>query len=105
MRLVANAGSVADARAAAEQGAEGIGLLRTEFLFLDHAPGEAEQLAAYQAIYAAFPEHEVIVRTLDLGGDKPPPYLDFGGEANPFLCWRGIRVALTMGGSAACCAG
>jgi phosphoenolpyruvate-protein phosphotransferase len=93
VRLVANAGSVVDAEAAAAQGAEGIGLLRTEFLFLDHIPDEAEQLAAYQAIYAALPG-EIVVRTLDLGGDKPPPYLDFAGEANPFLGWRGIRIGL-----------
>jgi phosphoenolpyruvate-protein phosphotransferase len=93
VRLVANAGSVADAEAAAAQGAEGIGLLRTEFLFLDHIPDEAEQLAAYRAIYAALPG-EIVVRTLDLGGDKPPPYLDFAGEANPFLGWRGIRIGL-----------
>ena len=93
VRLVANAGSVADAAAAAAQGAEGIGLLRTEFLFLDHAPDEAEQFAAYRAIYAALPG-EIVVRTMDLGGDKPPPYLDFTGEANPFLGWRGIRIGL-----------
>jgi phosphoenolpyruvate-protein phosphotransferase len=93
VRLVANAGSVADAQAAAAQGAEGIGLLRTEFLFLDHVPDEAEQLAAYRAIYATLPG-EIVVRTMDLGGDKPPPYLDFAGEANPFLGWRGIRIGL-----------
>lgn len=94
MRLVANAGSTEDAAAAITHGAEGIGLLRTEFLFLDHLPGEEEQIAAYRAIYQAMPAGEVIVRTMDLGGDKPPPYLDFGQEANPFLGWRGIRVAL-----------
>jgi phosphoenolpyruvate-protein phosphotransferase len=94
IRLAANAGSVADAQQAAGAGAAGIGLLRTEFLFLDHRPDEAEQEAAYRAIYAALPGCEVVVRTLDLGGDKPPPYLDFGREANPFLGWRGLRVAL-----------
>ncbi|HEX6608938.1 MAG TPA: putative PEP-binding protein, partial [Chloroflexia bacterium] len=94
IRLAANAGSVADAQQAAAAGAEGIGLLRTEFLFLDHRPADAEQEAAYRAIYAALPGREVVVRTLDLGGDKPPPYLDFGREANPFLGWRGLRVAL-----------
>ena len=94
MRLLANAGSEAEARDALKFGAEGIGLLRTEFLFLDHAPGEAEQMAAYNAIFEAMPGREIVVRTMDLGGDKPPPYLDFGGEANPFLGWRGIRVAL-----------
>ena len=94
IKLAANAGSVAEARDAARYGSEGIGLLRTEFLFLDHEPGETEQFEAYSHIYAAMPRSEVIVRTMDLGGDKPPPYLDFGSEANPFLGWRGLRVAL-----------
>jgi phosphoenolpyruvate-protein kinase (PTS system EI component) len=62
-------------------------------LFLDHVPDEEEQLATYRAIYAALPG-EIVVRTMDLGGDKPPPYLDFAGEANPFLGWRGIRIGL-----------
>jgi phosphoenolpyruvate-protein phosphotransferase len=94
IRLVANAGSVADAGEAVQYGAEGIGLLRTEFLFLDHNPNENEQFDAYMQIYGAMPGREVVVRTMDLGGDKPPPYLDFGSEANPFLGWRGLRVAL-----------
>lgn len=94
VRLVANAGSVADAQQAALVGAEGIGLLRTEFLFMDHEPGEEEQLTTYRAVFAALPGREVIVRTMDLGGDKPPSYIDFGHEANPFLGWRGLRMAL-----------
>ncbi|MDQ6694750.1 MAG: phosphoenolpyruvate--protein phosphotransferase [Chloroflexota bacterium] len=94
VRLVANAGSVAETEDAAEHGAEGIGLLRTEFLFLDNEPDEDEQFTAYSRIYTAMQGREVVVRTMDLGGDKPPPYLDFGNEANPFLGWRGLRVAL-----------
>jgi phosphoenolpyruvate-protein phosphotransferase len=91
---MANAGSVEDARSGLTHGAEGIGLLRTEFLFLDRNPDEAEQFAAYSAIFSAMAGRETVVRTMDLGGDKPPPYLDFGEEANPFLGWRGLRVAL-----------
>src|SRR5205823_10592798 len=59
-----------------------------------HDPGEDEQVEAYTQIYEVMLGREIVVRTLDLGGDKPPPYLDFGAEANPFLGWRGIRVAL-----------
>lgn len=98
VRLVANAGSVAEANLAAQYGAEGIGLLRTEFLFLDHEPDEEAQLNTYSQVNAALPGREIIVRTMDLGGDKPPPYLDFGSEANPFLGWRGLRVALDLPG-------
>jgi phosphoenolpyruvate-protein phosphotransferase len=94
VRLVANVGSVQDAQPVLAHGAEGIGLLRTEFLFLDRYPDEAEQVAAYSAIHAAMPGREIVVRTMDLGGDKPPPYLDFGEETNPFLGWRGLRVVL-----------
>ncbi len=93
VRLVANVGSVEDTKNLAEYGAEGIGLLRTEFLFLEHEPSEDEQAAVYRQILAAAPG-EVIARTMDLGGDKPPPYLDFGNEANPFLGWRGLRIGL-----------
>ncbi len=93
VRLVGNVGSVADAVGLAEYGAEGIGLLRTEFLFLEHEPTEDEQAAIYRKIFAAVPG-EIVVRTMDLGGDKPPPYIDFGNEANPFLGWRGLRVGL-----------
>jgi phosphotransferase system enzyme I (PtsI) len=94
VRLMANAGSAVDAQSVLSYGAEGIGLLRTEFLFLDHNPDEAEQFTAYSAIYNAMAGREIVVRTMDLGGDKPPPYLDFGEEANPFLGWRGLRVVL-----------
>ena len=91
-----NAGSVADARGAAAASADGIGLLRTEFLFLDRreAPGEEEQAAVYAAVAEAMGAHPVIVRTLDIGGDKPVPYIDAGNEANPFLGVRGLRLCL-----------
>jgi phosphocarrier protein FPr len=96
IEVVANIGSAADARVALDNGAEGVGLLRTEFLFLDRrdAPGEEEQLAAYQAIAEVMGERPVIVRTLDVGGDKPLPYLDLGHEDNPFLGQRAIRLCL-----------
>jgi len=91
-----NLGSAADARAAVAEGAEGCGLLRTEFLFLDRAtpPDEEEQLAAYQAIADALGERPLIVRTLDIGADKPAPYLTIAAEENPALGLRGIRLQL-----------
>jgi phosphocarrier protein FPr/phosphocarrier protein len=92
----ANCGSVVDATAAAEAGAEGCGLLRTEFLFLDRTapPDVEEQARAYQEIANALAPHPVIVRLLDVGGDKPAPYLPFPAEENPALGLRGIRVSL-----------
>lgn len=96
IKLYANLGSVDDARRAVENGAEGSGLLRSEFLFLDRdtAPDEDEQHAAYQAIADAVAGRPVIVRLLDIGGDKPAPYLPIAVEENPALGLRGIRVAL-----------
>ncbi len=96
IEVVANIGSLEDARVAIDNGAEGVGLLRTEFLFLDRrdAPSEEEQFDAYQTIAAVMGERPVIVRTLDVGGDKPLPYLDLGREANPFLGQRAIRLCL-----------
>ena len=92
----ANCGSIDDAQAAARFGAEGCGLLRTEFLFLerDAAPDIAEQTAAYQGIADALPGRPLIVRLLDIGGDKPAPYLPIPTEENPALGLRGIRVGL-----------
>lgn len=94
--VVANIGRLADARIALDNGAEGAGLLRTEFLYLNRstAPTEAEQLEVYEAIAEAFGQRPVIIRTLDIGGDKPLPYLDLGHEENPFLGWRAIRYCL-----------
>ncbi|MFO7246180.1 MAG: phosphoenolpyruvate--protein phosphotransferase [Bacillota bacterium] len=96
VQVAANAGGAGDVAQAMQQGAEGIGLLRTEFLFLDRPepPGEEEQLAVYLEILAAADPHPVIIRTLDAGGDKPLPYLDTGPEENPFLGVRGLRLSL-----------
>ena len=95
LHLLANINNVADARAASAMGASGIGLFRTEYLFLTHpsVPDEEEQLAAYREIIAASPNHQVTIRTLDLGGDKTTPYLGHAREANPFLGWRSIRLS------------
>lgn len=96
IELFANLGSVDDAAAAVSCGAEGSGLVRTEFLFLGRrdAPSEAEQLASYQAIATAMAGRPVIVRLLDIGGDKPAPYLPLAPESNPMLGQRGIRATL-----------
>ncbi len=92
----ANLGSVADAQAAVAAGAEGCGLLRTELLFLDRAtpPGVAEQARLYQAVATALAGRPLILRTLDIGGDKPAPYLALPSEENPALGLRGVRVSL-----------
>jgi len=96
VEVVANIASVEDARRAAAAGAEGVGLLRTELLFLDRAlpPSEQEQREVYAAIATALGGRPVIVRTLDIGGDKPLPYLPLPPEANPFLGVRGLRLCL-----------
>jgi len=96
IEVFVNLGSAADAHAAVAEGAEGCGLLRTEFLFLDRAtpPDEEEQLAAYQAIADALGKRPLIVRTLDIGADKPAPYLTIAAEENPALGLRGIRLQL-----------
>ncbi len=96
VEVLANVGSEADAKAAREAGAEGSGLLRTEFLFLDRAtaPSEDEQLQAYQAIADALDGRPMVIRTLDVGGDKPVSYLPIAPEENPALGLRGVRVSL-----------
>ena len=96
IEIFANLGTVDDAVLAAAQGAEGSGLVRSEFLFLDRdtAPSEDEQHAAYQAIADALPGKPVIIRLLDIGGDKPAAYIPIAHEENPALGQRGIRVAL-----------
>ncbi len=97
IEVVTNLGKVGDADGAAALGAEGVGLLRSEFLFMDRhqAPTEDEQFAAYQQVANAFtPNQKVIIRTLDVGGDKPLEYLPIAKEENPFLGLRGIRVSL-----------
>ncbi|MBH8573224.1 phosphoenolpyruvate--protein phosphotransferase [Nostocaceae cyanobacterium CENA369] len=95
--VFANIGSISDVQVAVANGAEGVGLLRTEFLYLDRAtaPTEEEQFTVYQAIAQVLERRPLIIRTLDIGGDKPLPYLKIGvREANPFLGWRGIRFCL-----------
>ena len=95
--VVANIRNAADAREAVAKGAEGVGLLRSEFLFdnRDTAPTEAEQAAEYCAVAEALgKERPLVVRTLDVGGDKPLSYLPLPKEDNPFLGLRGIRVSL-----------
>lgn len=96
IEVVANIGSPEDARVALANGAEGVGLLRTEFLFLERreAPSEEEQYDAYRTIAEVMGARPVIVRTLDVGGDKPLAYLDLGREENPFLGQRAIRLCL-----------
>jgi len=94
--VAANLGSVADARAALTAGADGAGLVRTEFLFLDRsaAPSVDEQQDEYAAIAEAMDGRRITLRTLDVGGDKPLSYLPMPHEANPFLGQRGIRLSL-----------
>lgn len=97
IEIAANVANPGDAEAGARAGAEAIGLLRTEFLFLDRseAPDEGEQTSKLQAILERFPSDlPVTIRTLDIGGDKPAPYLPMPAEANPFLGVRGVRLTL-----------
>ncbi|MBA3445818.1 MAG: phosphoenolpyruvate--protein phosphotransferase, partial [Gemmatimonadales bacterium] len=97
VEIVANIGAVEEARRVPEVGGEGVGLLRTEFLFMERrtAPTEDEQAAVYEAIAGALgPERILVIRALDVGGDKPLPYLPMAAEANPFLGERGIRLLL-----------
>ncbi|MEZ2391879.1 phosphoenolpyruvate--protein phosphotransferase [bacterium RCC_150] len=98
--LLANVGTGTDAVKAAAAGAEGVGLLRTEFCFLDRddEPTVEEQIAAYGAVFAAFPGKKVVVRTLDAGADKPLPFLSNADEPNPALGVRGYRTDLTSPG-------
>ncbi len=93
MRIAGNVGNTADVQEAVASGADGIGLYRTEFLFLDRAepPTEEEQYEAYAAAVEAF-DHPVVIRTLDIGGDKPAPYLTLPEEENPFLGVRAVRL-------------
>ncbi|WP_306338902.1 phosphoenolpyruvate--protein phosphotransferase [Streptomyces sp. KL118A] len=95
--LLANVGGPADLPAAVEAGAEGVGLFRTEFLFLDDsskAPSEEKQVEAYRKVLEAFPEGRVVVRVLDAGADKPLDFLTPADEPNPALGVRGLRSLL-----------
>jgi phosphotransferase system enzyme I (PtsI) len=95
VELLANINGPDDARAAHAMGACGVGLYRTEYLFLTHPdiPDEEEQYRTYREVVQAAPGHRVTIRTLDLGGDKTIPYLGHSREANPFLGWRSIRLS------------
>ena len=96
VQLAANIGSPADMTTALKQGAEGVGLFRSEFLFLGHdvPPNEEEQFAAYKAVAEQCGQHLCVIRTMDIGGDKPLPYLTIDQEENPFLGLRAIRISL-----------
>jgi phosphotransferase system enzyme I (PtsI) len=96
IRLMGNIGGIVDARAALESDAEGVGLFRTEFLFMGRksAPTLAEQKKAYSEILNLFPKQEVVIRTLDIGGDKPIEYIRIAKEENPFLGVRAIRYCM-----------
>jgi phosphotransferase system enzyme I (PtsI) len=96
LELLANINSAADAQAAHAMGATGVGLFRTEYLYLTHqdVPDETEQLEVYREVIRCSPNHTVTIRTLDIGGDKTVPYLGHQHqESNPFLGWRSIRLS------------
>jgi phosphoenolpyruvate-protein phosphotransferase len=94
VEVVANIGGAEDAQRGIEMGAEGVGLFRTEFLYLDRNEllGINEQIAAYRGVMQILGSRPIVVRTLDIGGDKSVPYLGLTQEQNPFLGWRGIRM-------------
>ena len=96
VELAANIGTPEDAKGATANGAEGVGLYRTEFLYMDRndLPTEDEQFEAYKAVLEEMGERPVIVRTLDIGGDKELPYLQLPHEMNPFLGYRALRICL-----------
>ena len=98
VEIAANIGGIEDARQAITSGAEAVGLLRTEFLFLERVspPSEDEQFSVYRDIAQAMQKKPVIIRTLDVGGDKPLPYIKMIEESNPFLGERGIRLCLNQ---------
>jgi phosphoenolpyruvate-protein phosphotransferase (PTS system enzyme I) len=96
VELAANIGNPHDAKLALEQGAEGIGLFRTEFLYMgrEDFPTEDEQFDAYKSVLTTMGDRPVVIRTLDIGGDKELPYLQLPKELNPFLGYRAIRLCL-----------
>ena len=97
VEVVANIGNLEDARNAIDHGAEGVGLFRTEFSYLEHTslPDEEALVQVYQDIFRTFGDLPVVVRTLDIGGDKEIPHLKLPSETNPFLGHRGIRLCLS----------
>ncbi|HWY70155.1 MAG TPA: phosphoenolpyruvate--protein phosphotransferase [Terriglobales bacterium] len=94
LEVAANVSSAEEVAAACANGAEGIGLFRTEMLFIGHdrAPSEEEQFAIYKQAAQAAGQRPVIIRTIDIGGDKPVPHLNLPAESNPFLGYRGMRI-------------
>ena len=94
--VVAHIGTIRDCEGAHRNGAEGVGLYRTEFLFMDRdqLPSEEEQFIAYKEVVEAMEGRLVVLRTMDIGGDKELPYLNLPKEMNPFLGWRAVRIAL-----------
>jgi phosphotransferase system enzyme I (PtsI) len=96
IEIAANIGTLREIDAALKAGAHGVGLFRTEFLFMERKtlPTEDEQTATYSRLVEAFAPYPVIVRTLDVGGDKPVAGIEFPHEDNPFLGWRGVRMCL-----------
>lgn len=97
VKVYANVGNIEDVKRAVEKGIKGIGLFRTEFLYMEntHFPTEEEQFEVYKEAAVLCPE-EVIIRTLDIGGDKSLPYYEFDKEDNPFLGWRAVRISLDL---------
>lgn len=96
IRVYANIGSPADLGGVLKNGADGIGLYRTEFLFMENTdfPTEEEQFKAYKEVAVAMSGHTVTIRTMDIGGDKYLPYLEMPKEENPALGWRALRICL-----------
>ncbi|AAU38116.1 MULTISPECIES: phosphoenolpyruvate-protein phosphotransferase PtsI [Basfia] len=96
VEVVANIGTIRDCEGADRNGAEGVGLYRTEFLFMDRdqLPSEEEQFIAYKEVVEAMNGRQVVLRTMDIGGDKELPYMNLPKEMNPFLGWRAVRIAL-----------
>lgn len=94
VEVCANIGTIKDMDGAHRNGAEGVGLYRTEFLFMDRdaLPTEEEQYQAYKEVAESMPDQPIIVRTMDIGGDKELPYMKFPKEMNPFLGWRAVRI-------------
>ncbi|WGE78615.1 phosphoenolpyruvate-protein phosphotransferase PtsI [Actinobacillus equuli] len=97
IEVAGNIGTIRDVDGVLRNGGESVGLYRTEFLFMDRSelPGEEEQFQAYKEIVEAMGGKQVVLRTMDIGGDKELPYLNLPKEMNPFLGWRAVRIGLT----------
>ena len=97
IEVAGNIGTIRDVDGVLRNGGESVGLYRTEFLFMDRSelPDEEEQFQAYKEIVEAMGGKQVVLRTMDIGGDKELPYLDLPKEMNPFLGWRAVRIGLT----------